>query len=463
MRVLICTQPIIGHVAPGLVLADALRTAGHEVAWYTGTCVRAHIEARGYKVYPIVRAFDYDGENPNAMFPKREGLTGIADIKFILKNVFAAAMPLQAQDLDDILRRFPADVLLADFVTFGPRVISERGGAPWAAYGFSALPLSSRDTAPYGLGLAPSATRLGRVRNHLLNGLFKHALMRDVVQHHDAMRARCGLPAVALGPTDTPLSPYLFLQGSIEALEYPRSDLAPQVHFVGPLTPPAMPPMTPPAALPHAREPHAEGARPAWWPALVARRRPVVLVTQGTMDNRDLGELMRPALAALASEDCMVIATTGRELSPGELGDIPANAHVERFVPYHDLLPHVDVMVSNGGYNGVLIALSNGVPMVVCGAQSDKPEICARVQWSGAGVRLGRQSPKPEQIRTAVRTLLGDGRFKARAQAFQGPLGAATAGPTSVRLLEQLARTRSPVLREGLIQPPQTMNPKSSG
>lgn len=45
-------------------------------------------------------------------------------------------------------------------------------------------------------------------------------------------------------------------------------------------------------------------------------------------------------------------------------------------------------MVSNGGYNGVLIALCNGVPLVVNGAQSDKPEICARVRWSGPACGL---------------------------------------------------------------------------
>ena len=74
---------------------------------------------------------------------------------------------------------------------------------------------------------------------------------------------------------------------------------------------------------------------------------------------------------------------------------LPANVRVERFIPHDRLLPHVDVMVTNGGYGGVQQALAHGVPLVVAGDSEDKPEVAARVHWSGAGVdlRTGRPSP----------------------------------------------------------------------
>lgn len=428
---LFCTQPIIGHVEPGLIIADALKARGHAVAWYTGSCMKAYIEQRGFPVFTIESAFDYDGADPNQYFPDRNGLTGIADLKFILKRVFAAAMPMQSDDIRRILKVFPADVLVADFVTFGPRVVSEQIGIPWAAYGFSALSLSSKDTAPYGLGLAPSATGLGRLRNSVLNALMRRVLMADVVQYHDNIRQSIGLPALGLGPTDTPLSPYLYLQGSVPEFEYPRSDLPAQVHYVGALTP----------------RPQAKAfVPPVWWAEVMSGARPVVLVTQGTMDNKDLGELIRPALQALANENVWVVVTTGRETTAEEVGPVPANARVIPFVPYHELLPHVSVMLSNGGYNGVLIALSNGVPLVVCGAQSDKPEICARVEWSGAGLWLRGNRVKPAQIRAATRNVLQAARFQSRAKEYKTWFGQHRGGKTSAQLLEQLAVTRKPVL-----------------
>ena len=106
-------------------------------------------------------------------------------------------------------------------------------------------------------------------------------------------------------------------------------------------------------------------------------------------------------------------------------------------------------MVSSGGYNGVLIALCNGVPLVVNGAQSDKPEICARVRWSGAGVRLAGTRAGPEQVRSAVRQVLGDARFRQRARFLQERFAAYDGPGNSAALLEQLARTKRPVLRSG--------------
>ena len=61
---------------------------------------------------------------------------------------------------------------------------------------------------------------------------------------------------------------------------------------------------------------------------------------------------------------------------------------VAGFLPYAALLPRVDLMVTNGGWGGTLAALSHGIPLVIAGGDLDKPEIAARVAWTGAGVNL---------------------------------------------------------------------------
>ena len=70
-------------------------------------------------------------------------------------------------------------------------------------------------------------------------------------------------------------------------------------------------------------------------------------------------------------------------------------------------------MVTNGGYGGVQMALSQGVPLVVAGTTEDKPEVAARVAWSGAGINLKTAAPTPAQVRDAVRALLDDQRYRA--------------------------------------------------
>jgi UDP:flavonoid glycosyltransferase YjiC (YdhE family) len=76
------------------------------------------------------------------------------------------------------------------------------------------------------------------------------------------------------------------------------------------------------------------------------------------------------------------------------------------YASYDCLLPHTSVMVTNGGYGGVTQALAHGVPLVVAGAGEDKPEVAARVAWSGAGINLRTDHPTPARLRAAVLDVL---------------------------------------------------------
>ncbi|PRC60563.1 glycosyl transferase, partial [Mycobacterium sp. ITM-2017-0098] len=78
--------------------------------------------------------------------------------------------------------------------------------------------------------------------------------------------------------------------------------------------------------------------------------RPVVHVTQGTIDNADLTRLVEPTIEALAGEDVTVVVTTGgRPVSQIRI-PLPPNTYVAEYLPHDVLLPMVDVMVTNGGY-----------------------------------------------------------------------------------------------------------------
>jgi UDP:flavonoid glycosyltransferase YjiC (YdhE family) len=149
----------------------------------------------------------------------------------------------------------------------------------------------------------------------------------------------------------------------------------------------------------------------------------VVHVTQGTLDNADLGRLLIPTMTGLADDDVLVVATTGGPDPAPLRATIPANARLERFIPHDLLLPRVAVMVTNGGYGGVQQALAHGVPLVVAGDSEDKPEVAARVRWSGVGIDLRRGDPSPAQLATAVRTILARPSFGQRAAALQAEIG----------------------------------------
>jgi UDP:flavonoid glycosyltransferase YjiC (YdhE family) len=173
-----------------------------------------------------------------------------------------------------------------------------------------------------------------------------------------------------------------------------------------------------------------------------------VHITQGTVANAS-PELIAPALEGLTGEDVLVVVSTGgRPVEEVGLGRLPANARVGTFISYPELLPRTAAMVTNGGYGGVQMALSYGVPLIVAGTTEDKPEVAARVAWSGAGINLKTAAPTPARVRNAVRALLDDQRYRERAQALQAEYARYDAVTLGANLIERLAATGRPILRD---------------
>ena len=73
-------------------------------------------------------------------------------------------------------------------------------------------------------------------------------------------------------------------------------------------------------------------------------------------------------------------------------------------------------MITNGGYGGVQLALAHGIPLVVAGASEEKPEIAARVAWSGAGINLRTSTPTAAAVRNAVLEILAKPGYRQQAQ-----------------------------------------------
>jgi UDP:flavonoid glycosyltransferase YjiC (YdhE family) len=101
-------------------------------------------------------------------------------------------------------------------------------------------------------------------------------------------------------------------------------------------------------------------------------------------------------------------------------------------------MPRTTAMLTNGGYGGVQIALSHGVPIAVAGDTEEKPEIAARVAYSGAGLNLGTGKPTPLAVRRAVRRLLDDSTVRARAQKLAAEYARYDALRLAIEHIEQL-------------------------
>ena len=158
---------------------------------------------------------------------------------------------------------------------------------------------------------------------------------------------------------------------------------------------------------------------PHWWYEL-DKTKYLVLVTQGTIANRDFRQLIEPTLTGLSKDkDLIVMATTGGQSIESISVDIPANARVAEFMPFEQIMPSVDLLITNGGYGTVNMALTNGIPIICAGMTEDKEEVSAHVQWAGVGIDLRTNQATPEAVRRAAREIRENRVYQHRAQELE--------------------------------------------
>lgn len=388
-----------GHVNPMLAAARQLVAQGHRVLMLCGALFEQRIRATGAEFVPFSPEVDFDYRSLERHFPERACLSGTAQMALALKRFFAAPMAQHDRQLRALIAAEGVDLLLAENGFYGvlPLLQQPHGRpVPILMLGVNPVSFSSPDAIFYGPRIPPELRRsLGE-----LSWLDEptRQLQREVQQRFDAALAEAGAPPLTAPFTDVMVTaPDAFLQLSCAGFEYERPELEGVIRYVGPLLPPRL-----------------ELTPPPWWERL--DERPLVIVSQGTLANVDLGQLLLPAMQGLAGGELQLLLTTGGR-DPALLGDvIPANAIVTDHVPFELALPRAAALVTNGGYGSVQSALAHGVPLVVAGTGEDKAEVATRVAWSGAGINLHCNEPTAAMVATAVRKVVGEPRYRARAR-----------------------------------------------
>ncbi|MBX7455931.1 glycosyltransferase [Mycolicibacterium sp. 3033] len=391
--IILASVPIHGHVTPLLTVAAHLVARGDHVRFITGSRFAEKVAGTGAHFVPLPAAADYDDREVTRSFPERARLKGARVIAFDIEHLFARPARSQYEVLTASLAQRPADVVVAEpaFVGAAFLLAHQRPARPAVVVcGVLPLGVESRDTAPFGMGVAP-ARLFNRTRNEILARLSRRILQRPQAVI-DALHSDVHGVAMPGTMLDWPRRADRLLQCTAPDFEYPRSDAPENLRFTGPLT----------AA-------GAQAPLPEWWSDLDGTQ-PVVHVTQGTLANIDYEQLIAPTVRALAGEDVTVVVSTGGR-PVDTLPPLPSNARAAEYLPYDELLPRTSVFVTNGGYGGVQCALRFGVPIVATGGKEDKPEVGARVAWSGVGRRIRSEHPSPRVLRRAILEVLRDPRF----------------------------------------------------
>jgi UDP:flavonoid glycosyltransferase YjiC (YdhE family) len=407
MKILFATLPFDGHFNPLTSVAMHLQAVGHDVRWYAGPSYAAKLKRLGIPHFLFQRASEINQDNIGELFPERAGLRGPALIRFETNHIFVSNTENFFEDVREIDASFPFDVFFCDAGFYAMKLVKEKLNKRVSAFGLVPSMETSKDLPPNFVGLKPAKTAIGRLIHQVMRTMMERIVMGEGKRMYNGMLTSQGLAPFEGSLFDIPYrSPDVLFQSGVAGFEYPRRDPNPKVVFVGPL-------------LPY----RGDTTRAFSQPEKLKKYKPVILISQGTVDNKDPGKLIVPALEALKETGALLIVATSYSKTEELRKSYPQeNIIIEDYIDFDFILKHTDLFICNGGYGSILLSLSNGVPVLAAGVREGKNDVNAHVDYFRVGIDLRTESPRPGDIRRAAERILSEPRWKKRVAQLQEEL-----------------------------------------
>jgi UDP:flavonoid glycosyltransferase YjiC (YdhE family) len=393
MRALFTVQPAAGHLHPLVPVTRALSDAGHVVAVASGASFRPEVEAFGLEHLDAGLDWLMADRSTYGEFPPMPppGPEFPAWVVLALADITTRWM---VPDLIAVAGRWRPDLIIREGMEYGGCIAAEVLGIPHASVAGNAYAALDSPDINYFPG------------NRLM-------VAEPLARHRDQF----GLP--------------------------PDPDVEmPFRHLHMCFTPPAWDG----ASAPRPRNTRflrhtstvSPGARlPEWVERLPDR--PTVFASLGTVFNKTPG-VLEAIVEALAEEPVNVVVSIGRDEDPGRFGRLPDHVRLEAYVPQVLLLASCAAFITHGGFNSVKEALSEGVPMVVVPISADQPYSAERCADLGLARTVGAEERHAATIRDALRAVLAEPSYGAKARAFQAEMMALPGPEQVVELLERLTQ-----------------------
>ena len=441
-RVLFVTEPGMGHVHPLLPVMHTLQAGGHAVALATSQLYQERIEREGLASYPL--GPHYSEERLEEFFPLIRYLRlHYLRVSYDFLRIFMASVPSRIPELRRIAQDFQPTVVVAGPLTFAAQLFCEQQTLPWAVLSpMTHFMTPSLHAPPAGFPrvetLPPAWHRPYRLG---LSGAIRiaTALMAPWRRALNRYRRQLGLPPHTDPLSPHVLAPFLLIHTCSREYDYNRPDLPPQVHYVGPTV----------------WDRPVDWRAPDWLGQLPTNK-PLVYVSLGTVFNTRLG-VFRKIIRALGQLDVLGLVVTGPGCPPGLFSAVPPNVRVEAYIPQTALQAELKtrpaLIISHGGVNTVMTALSHGIPLLCIPLGADQPDNAQRCVDAGAGLRLDRRLLTTARLTRAIRTLLSQDSFSRQARKMQHTLRRHNGPEEAAALIVRLAETRAPVYRPLTSQP----------
>jgi len=152
----------------------------------------------------------------------------------------------------------------------------------------------------------------------------------------------------------------------------------------------------------------------------------LIYISLGTVFNRAV-DFYKLCFQAFGDTNHTVVMSIGKQTPLLDLGEIPQNFIVKKYVPQTEVLKYTKLFITHGGMNSTNEGLFYGVPLIVIPQSADQPIIAGQVESIGAGIKLQMQSLTANQLNEAADYVLNHPSFHKAVsnirESFQKPGG----------------------------------------
>ena len=163
----------------------------------------------------------------------------------------------------------------------------------------------------------------------------------------------------------------------------------------------------------------------------------LIYISMGTVIN-DSTEFYKKCIEALANTKYQVIMSVGNLINIEDLGAVPDNITISRFVDQIAVLSQADVFLTHCGMNSVNESLYYKVPLVMFPQTSEQDGVTTRVEQLGAGVRLKHINAKA--IRETIESVLNTKSYYEQASKISQGFHKCTGAKGAADKIEQMCK-----------------------
>ena len=377
MKVLMTTQPGIGHIGPMLPIARELANRGVEVTVATAPSYAEFVRSQG--LHFIAAGLDYDEGKPAETLPEILAVPQEKQARWLMDKLFFDRAPrAMMPDLLPIVANY--DLVIHNNYEFAGALAAEKMGVPYVGCNLSYLMRKEVAKTIVGKALQTLRKDFGLPKDKNCDAVGRYLDLRTMPMDFNFLNALTDrhyrsmlFKSWRAGRQRGKALQMILLSAVLKWVKWiERNNMKPQANeiFVNVW-----------------HNTFAKTPAPHWLSSM-PKDRPTVYVSLGTVFNRFYPKVFTTILEAVRDMNINLIMTVGKGVDIASFGPQPPHVYIKNYVDQNSIMPFVDLCVIHGGYSTTMLGLNNGIPQVILPLSGDQPIIASIVNSLGAGVNL---------------------------------------------------------------------------